>query len=151
MPLSEQLNTDLRQAMVSGDTRRRDVIRFLRASLTNAAIEKRRDLTDDEILAVIRTQIKQRRDSIDMFRKGGREELAEEEEQQIAVLLAYLPQQLSNDELAALVTRVADSIEARSMRDMSRLMAQLTREVDGRAEGRAVSHAARAELDRRSI
>ncbi|HCG30270.1 MAG TPA: glutamyl-tRNA amidotransferase, partial [Chloroflexi bacterium] len=90
MSLAEQLVSDLRAAMIAGDTVRRDVIRFLRASITNAEIELHRALTDDEILGVIRGQIKQRRDSIELFRKGGREDLAESETAQIGILQDYL-------------------------------------------------------------
>jgi uncharacterized protein len=148
--LSDQLNTDLKAAMIAGDYRRRDVIRYLRAAITNAAIEKRSDLSDAEILDVIRYQIKQRRDSIEMFRSGGRDELADEEEAQIAILLPYLPSQLSREELVEIVERVAEELGASSTRDMSRLMPALLAETDGRAEGRILSELARQELARRS-
>jgi uncharacterized protein len=148
--LSDQLNADLKTAMIAGDNRRRDVIRYLRAAITNAAIEKRSDLSDAEILDVIRYQIKQRRDSIEMFRSGGRDELADEEEAQIAILLPYLPKQLSREELKEMVERVAEELGASSTRDMSRLMPALLAETDGRAEGRILSELARQELERRS-
>jgi uncharacterized protein len=148
--LSEQLTIDLKQAMLDKDTRRRDVIRYLRAAITNAEIEKRAPLTDDEIQAVVRNQIKQRRDSIEMFRKGGRPELAEEEEAQIAILQTYLPAQLDPAQLEAIVRRVADELDVQSPRDMSRLMPALLQATEGRAEGRVLSQLARQELERRS-
>ncbi len=150
MNLSEQLNTDLREAVRAGDARRRDVIRFLRAAITNAAIEKRGDLSDAEIQNIIRQQIKQRRDSIQMFRSGGRHELAEEEEAQIAVLQHYLPAQMRRDEIVALVRRVADEVGATSPKDMSRIMPALIKAADGRAEGRTLSEVAKEELARRA-
>lgn len=150
MTLAEQLAADMKAAMVAGDVRRRDVIRFLRAAITNSQIEKRRDLTDDEILAVIRNQIKQRRDSIELFRKGGRDDLATEEEAQIAVLQAYLPAQLDEAELVEIVRRVAEEVDARSPRDMGRLMPALMAATGGRAEGRTLSRLAKDELERRS-
>lgn len=148
--LAQQLSDDLKQAMRGGDQRRRDVIRFLRAAITNAAIDKRRDLTDDEILAVIRNQIKQRRDSIEMFRAGGRDELADEEAAQLEILHAYLPPQLSEDEVRTLVKRLAEELGVSSPRDMSRLMPAVMQEVGSRAEGRLVSQLARDELARRA-
>lgn len=148
--LADRLDRDLKEAMRAGDNRRRDVIRFLRAAITNASFEKRADLTDDEILDVIRYQIKQRRDSIDLFRAGGRDELAAEEEAQIAVLQPYLPAQLDHDELVEIVQRVARELGARSPRDMARLMPAVLAETDGRAEGRVLSELARQELARRS-
>ena len=150
MSLAEKLVADLRAAMVSGDTRRRDVIRFLRAAIANAQIEKHRELTDEEIQDVIRGQIKQRRDSIEMFRQGGREDLAESETGQLAVLQEYLPQQLSDDEMRAIVERVAEDLGVAGPRDMGRLMPELMKATAGRAEGRTLSSLARAELERRA-
>jgi uncharacterized protein YqeY len=140
----------MKAAMRSGDNRRRDVIRYLRAALTNASIEKRGDLEDAEVENIIRTQVKQRRDSIEMFRSGGRDELAEEEEAQIAILLEYLPQQLSHEELVELVRRTADELNVSTARDMSRLMPALVEAAAGRAEGRTLSQLAKDELARRS-
>lgn len=140
----------MKTAMLARDNRRRDVIRFLKASVTNVAIEKRTDLSDDEILGVIRTQIKQRRDSIDMFRKGGREELAVEEEAQITILQEYLPQQMEEAELVDLISRVVTDMGVSTQRDLSRLMPVLLRETAGRAEGRVLSRLAMEELGRRS-
>ncbi len=150
MSLAEQLVADLRQSMVSGDTRRRDVIRYLRAAITNAQIEKHRDLTDAEIQDVIRGQIKQRRDSIDMFRKGGRDDLVEAETAQIAILQEYLPRQLDENEVRDIVRRVAEDLDARGPRDMGRLMPELMKATAGRVEGRTLSTLAREELDRRA-
>jgi uncharacterized protein YqeY len=150
VPLSDQLTLDLKDAMRAGDVRRRDVIRYLRSAIKNAEIERRRGLTDDEIQDVIRHQIKQRRDSIALFRKGGRDDLAEEEEAQISLLLPYLPTQLSEAELKELVVRVAEDVRASSPRDMGKLMQALVREAGGRAEGAVLSALAREELARRA-
>jgi uncharacterized protein YqeY len=136
--------------MRAGDTRKRDVIRFLRSAVGNAEIERRRPLTDEEVTSVIRTQIKQRRDAIALFRKGGRDDLADEEEAQVAILQAYLPEQLGEDELRQIVARVADETGANSPRDMGKLMTALRGEPGGRAEGATLSALARDELARRS-
>ncbi len=140
----------MKAAMRSGDNRRRDVIRYLRAAITNAAIEKRGDLDDSEIEGVIRTQVKQRRDSIELFRKGDRDELAVEEEEQIAILLDYLPAQLSRAELVEIVRATASELNVSTAKDMSRLMPALVEAVAGRAEGRTLSQLAREELASRA-
>jgi uncharacterized protein YqeY len=150
MPLAEQLTNDLKDAMRAGDTRRRDVIRFLRAAIKNAAIERRRELTDDEILALVRYQIKQRQDSIEMFRKGNRADLADEEEAQVALLETYLPAQMDDAELLSIVQRTAAELNVSGPRDMSKLMPALLAATGGRADGRRLSEAARAELARRA-
>ncbi|MEX1157365.1 MAG: GatB/YqeY domain-containing protein [Thermomicrobiales bacterium] len=150
MVLAERLNQDMQAAMRSGDTRRRDVIRYLRAAIKNAAIEKRGELDDTEIDEVIRFQVKQRRDSIDLFRSGGREELAAEEEQQVAILLDYLPAQLGHDELVELVRQKVDELNVQSAKDMSRLMPALIEAAGGRAEGRTLSQLAKDEVARRA-
>lgn len=150
MSLAQRLDEDMKSAMRAGDNRRRDVIRYLRAAVTNASIEKRRDLDDAEVEQVIRTQVKQRRDSIDMFRQGGREELADEEEAQVAILLEYLPAQLSHEELVALVRKTADALNVSNAKDMSRLMPALVEAAGGQAEGRTLSQLAREELARRA-
>lgn len=150
MALSEQLANDLKDAMRAGDTRRRDVIRFLRAAIKNAAIERGHELSDAEIEDVIRHQIKQRQDSIALFRQGGRTDLADEEEAQIAVLRPYLPTQMDDAELQALVAQVAAEQNASGARDMGKLMPALLAATNGRADGRRLSEAARAELARRA-
>jgi uncharacterized protein YqeY len=150
MPLAVQLENDLKDAMRAGDARRRDVIRFLRAAIKNASIERRRELTDDEILSLVRYQIKQRRDSIEQFRKGNRADLADEEEAQIAILEPYLPTQMDDTELQAITQRIAADLNVNGPRDMSKLMPALMAATEGRADGRRLSEAARAELARRA-
>ncbi len=150
LSLTERLNEDMKSAMRAGDNRRRDVIRYLKAAVTNAAIEKRGDLDDAEVEGIIRSQVKQRRDSIDLFRKGGREELATEEEAQIEILLQYLPAQLTHDELVEMVRRTADELNVSTPKDMSRLMPALVEAAAGRAESRTLSQLAKDELARRA-
>lgn len=150
MSLAEQLVADLRASMVAGDTQRRDVIRFLRAAITNAQIDKHRELTDEEIQDIVRGQVKLRRDAIEMFVKGGRDDLAASETAQIGILQDYLPAQLGEDEVREIVRRVAAEIGAAGPRDMGRLMPALMAATAGRVEGRTLSALARQELDRRA-
>lgn len=132
--------------MRSGDTQRRDVIRYLRASLGNREIDLKRTLSDDEVVGVIQTQIKQRSDAAELFRQGHREDLALNEEQQAAILSEYLPAQMSEDELTEYVRLAAEELGVSGASDMGKLMGRLTGELKGRADGRTLSRIAREEL-----
>lgn len=140
----------MKVAMKQGDTERRDVIRYLRASLGNREIELQRELEDEDVIAVIRTQIKQSSDAAEIFRQGNRLDLAGNEERQAVILREYLPEQMSEDELAAVVRRTADELEVSGPGDMGKLMPTLIEAVGDRAEGREVSRLAREELQRRA-
>ncbi len=144
--LAQRLLDDLQQAVRAGDVTRRETLRFLRADIKNAEIERGRPLTDEEIIEVIRRQIKLRRDAIEQFAQGGRQDLVEREQAQIAVLQEYLPSQLSDAELVQLAREVARELGASGPRDMGRLMPILRERVGARAEGRAIAEAARRAL-----
>ncbi len=144
--LAERLLADLQEAVRTGDVTRREVIRFLRAEIKNREIDKGRPLTDDEIVEVIRRQIKMRREAIEQFRQGGRQDLVEREEAQIRVLESYLPQQLSPEELLELARAVVREVGATGPRDMGRVMPVLRERVGPRAEGRAIAEAAQRAL-----
>lgn len=144
--LAQRLLDDLQQAVRAGDVTRRETLRFLRADIKNAEIERGRPLTDEEIIEVIRRQIKLRRDAIEQFAQGGRQDLVEREQAQIAVLQEYLPPQLSDEELLYLAREVARELGASGPRDMGRLMPILRERVGARAEGRAIAEAARRAL-----
>jgi uncharacterized protein len=146
--LSDQLMEDMKSAMRSGNTELRDVIRYLRSALVNREIELRRDLTDDDVLAVIRTQIKQSTDAAEIFRNAGRQELASKEENQIAILRTYLPPQLSEDELANIARDLIVAHGLTGASDMGKLMPLLRSSVGDRADGRMMSQVARQELAR---
>lgn len=148
--LAQRLLDDLQSAVRAGDVTRRETLRFLRADIKNAEIERGRPLTDDEILEVIRRQIKLRRDAIEQFVQGGRRDLVEREQAQIAVLEEYLPPQLSEAELLQLARDVVAELGATGPRDMGRVMPVLRERVGARAEGRAVAEAARQALAERA-
>lgn len=148
--LAERLLADLQEAVRSGDVTRREVIRFLRAEIKNVEIEKGRPLTDDEIIEVIRRQIKMRREAIEQFAQGGRTDLVDRESAQIAVLEQYLPPQLSPDELLALARQVVEEVGAAGPKDMGKVMPVLRARVGPRAEGQAIADAARQALNERA-
>jgi len=137
--LTERLHDDLTAAMRSGDVLRRDVLRMATSAAYNVEKQQRRPLTDDEVLVVLTREVKTRRESVEAFRAGGREDLAAKEEAEIAVLQVYLPEALPEDELSALVDEAIVATGAGSARDLGRVMGWLGPRTRGRADGRHVS------------
>ena len=146
MSLTEQLQADMKTAMRDGDTHRRDTLRMVIAAAQNAAKKKREPLSDEETLAVITREVKQRRESIEAFRGAGRDDLADKEQAEIDVLSPYLPEQMGEDEVRALVVEVIEATGASSPRDMGQVMGQLMPRVKGRADGKVVSSLVNQEL-----
>ncbi len=148
--ISEQLKTDLKVAIRSNDTVAKNVIRYTQAAMKNNEIELKRPLNEDESIAVIRKQIKQRQDSIELYKQGGREDLAATEQAEIDVLQKYLPAEMSDEELQLIVTETADEVGASGLADMKLLMPALIIRVQGKADGRRLSMLATEELKRRA-
>lgn len=148
--IAERLMSDLGNAMREKDTERRDVLRYLRSEVKNAEIEKGRELSHDEVVQVIQRQVKQRRESAEQFEQGNRQDLVDVEVAQIAILEQYLPPQLSDDELEQIAGEIATQLELSGARDMGKLMGPLREQVGARAEGRAMSDAARTVLEKRA-
>lgn len=146
MSLTEQLQADMKTAMRDGDAHRRDTLRMAIAAVQNAAKDKRADLTDEEALSVLTKQVKTRREAIEAYAAAGRDDLAAKEQAEIDVLQPYLPAQMGEDEVRALVTEAIASSGASSPRDMGRVMGALMPKVKGRADGKLVSSLVNEEL-----
>lgn len=144
--LRERLSNDMKQAMKDRDTFTRDTLRLLLSAVKNAEIDKRADLTEEEGESVLRKQAKQRQDSIEQYRSAGRDDLADHEAAELVVLEKYLPQQMTDDELSALVAAVIAETGATGPRDMGKAMGILTKRVEGRADGRRMSGALKTAL-----
>ena len=125
--------------MRGGDGLRRDVLRMVTSAAYNVEKKQGKPLTDDEYLAVLSREVKTRRESVEAFRAGGREDLASKEEAEIAILGEYLPQALTEDEIAALVREGLAATGASSARDMGKVMGWLSPRTRGRADGKHVS------------
>ncbi len=136
----------MKAAMKARDTETRDAIRYVLSAVKNAEIEKRGELTEEEELKLIRSQVKQRQDSIEQFRAGGRDDLADKEQAQVAILERYLPQQMSDEELEAFVREGIAEAGAESPKDMGKVMGLLTPRSQGRVDGRRLSTAVRNAL-----
>lgn len=144
--LRDRLNEEMKQAMKARDEIRLSVIRLIRSSVKNREIESRHELNDGEITEVVSTLVKQRRESIRMFGEAGRTDLVEKEEKELSVLLAYLPQQFSREEVEALVVQAIADSGAQGPKDMGKVMKAIMPHVTGRADGSLVSAVVKEKL-----
>ncbi|QRN94594.1 GatB/YqeY domain-containing protein [Archangium violaceum] len=148
----ERIDADLKDAMRSKNELHTSVLRMLKSAIKYKEVEPGATgpLDEGAILQVIGTLIKQRRDSVEQYKTGGRPELAEKEEQEISVLQNYLPKQLSADELRAEVQAAITQAGAKSAKDMGAVMKLLSPKLQGRAEGRAISEEVKSQLSKLS-
>lgn len=146
MPLRDQINSDLKDAMRAGDARRRDALRLLTAALKQKEVDDRKTLVDADVVAIIDKMIKQRRDSIAQFEKGGRQDLADGEKYELDVLQTYMPQALSDAEIAETITAAMVESGATLPADMGKVMAILKPRLAGRADMSKVSALVKAKL-----
>ena len=139
MTLRERILTDITAAMRSGAALRRDTLRMAESAIYNGEKRDRRTYSDDDVAAVLAREVKTRRESVDAFRKGGREDLAAKEEAEIAILAAFQPEQLTEGEIESLVRDAVTATGAAGPRDMGKVMGFLSPKTKGRADGRLVS------------
>ena len=142
MSIKETLQDDLKKAMRSGDVMRRSVIRMLRSEIHNREIESRSELDDAGTIQLLGRQAQQRRDSIEAFKKAERDDLVQKERAELAVIMEYLPEQLSGDELLEIVRGAIEQVGAVGPQDMGKVMGAVMPKVRGRAEGREVNRIA---------
>jgi uncharacterized protein YqeY len=136
MNLSERLSEDMKQAMKEKDKVRLSVIRMVRSAVKNKEIETGAPLSDEEIVAVLQKEIKQRKDSLEAFENAGRTDLIDDVKSEIAVLSEYLPKQMSEDELRELVLNIIREVGATGKRDMGNVMGKLMPLIRGKADGK---------------
>lgn len=147
MSLVDQIESDLKNAMKTKNAEALSALRMLKAALQNETIQKKKDkLEDREVLEVIQKQAKQRKESIESFRAASRLELAAKEERELALLQAYLPKQLSPDEIRSLASQLMKDHGITSKAEMGRLMKVLMPEIKGRADGKVVNEIAQSLL-----
>lgn len=151
MTLRERLHTDTTAAMRSGDALRRDVLRMVQNAIYNIEKAKKVTLSEDEVLGVVAREVKTRRESVEAFRNGGREDLATKEEAEIAILGDYLPAALTEAELRALVDEGIAATGASSARDLGKVMGWLSPKIRGRADGKVASGLVAAALARADL
>lgn len=150
MSLQQKLMEEMKEGMRTGDQDRVSVIRLLRATIKNKEIDKGKgqQLTEEEVLQVISTAVKQRKESIEMFSKGGREDLVEKEKRELEILHSFLPQPLSEEELRTKVKEAIAQSGASDIKQMGKVMKILVPQLVGRAEGTAISQMVKSCLER---
>jgi uncharacterized protein YqeY len=139
MGLKEQIDQELKEAMRAKDERKLSALRLLKTAIRRAEVDKMRELTDEEILAVIADEAKKRREAIEQFSQGGREDLALQEKEELAILEAYLPKPLSREEIEEMARQAIKEVGATNPRQMGQVMKILMPRVKGRADGALVS------------
>jgi len=147
MGLKERLLEELKEAMRAKDDLKVSVIRMLRAAVVNAEKEKRRELSEDEVLEVISREVKRRVEAAEEYERAGRADLAEKERKEAEILRSYLPEQMSEEEIKELARRVIEEVGAVGRKDMGKVMGSIMPRVRGRAEGRVVSEIVRRLLE----
>ena len=144
--LQERIVAEMKDAMRAKEVVRLEAIRLLRAAIQRREVDERTELGEEEVLAVVQKMIKQGRDAIEQFEKGGRDDLVQKETATLAVLETYLPEQLDDDKLAALIDQALTETDAQSIRDMGKVMGWLKTHVQGRADMGAVSASIKQKL-----
>jgi len=147
MSLAKQIVSDLTAAMKAQDTNRTSTLRMVKAAMMNRQIEKGSELDDDDMQKLLRSLVKQRRDSVEQYEKAGRQELVDKEKAEIDVIETYLPQAVSPDEIEQVVAAAIAETGATSMRDMGKVMKAAQAALAGKnADGRLISEVVKAKL-----
>ncbi|BCD60297.1 MULTISPECIES: GatB/YqeY domain-containing protein [unclassified Nitratiruptor] len=139
MGLKEQLQQDLKEAMKSKDTFKRDTIRFLMSAIKQVEVDTRKELSDEDVIKIIQKSVKQREEAASQYKEGGREDLYEKEMKEAEMLKNYLPKQLSDDELESELKKIIEEVGATSMKDMGKIMGVATKRLAGRADGKRIN------------
>ena len=137
--LKQKLTDDLKQAMRSRDEVKRSVIRLLMAAIGNAEIARQSVLEDTDILGIIAKEVRQRKESIEAFKQGNRQDLVAREEAEMAILEEYLPQQVSREEIVEAARRIIDEVGAQGPGDKGKVMPRIIAQLKGRADGREIN------------
>ncbi|MGA2774837.1 MAG: GatB/YqeY domain-containing protein [Candidatus Omnitrophota bacterium] len=147
--LEEKILNDYKEAMKARDSLRSSVLSFLRAEMMNVAISKKKNSLDDaETVSIIKKQIKQRQDSVEQFTRGGRPEMADKEKKELDILKAYLPPELSADEIKKVIEEAVIAMDAHGMKDMGKVMKEVNAKVAGCTSGKLVSDLVRERLSK---
>lgn len=146
MTLKEQISSDIKEAMKAKDVERRDALRLLSSAMKQVEVDERKELSDEDVIAIIQKQIKQRNDAAAQYKAAGRDELYDKEVAEIAVFETYLPAQLSDSELESAVKAIIEKTGASSMKDMGKVMGLAGKELAGQADGKRISGCVKALL-----
>ena len=142
MSIKERLKNDLKAAMIANDTLRRDTIRLINAALKQVEVDKRIELSDDDVVSILLSAKKQRLDSIEAYKKANRDDLVKKEEDELNIILEYLPKQLSDDELRIELKNIIKSINASGIKDLGKVMKE-AKPLQTKADGARISKIAK--------
>jgi uncharacterized protein len=148
MTIHNDLKKALVEAMKSKDSAKTEAIRYLTAAIQKKEKDSKKELDDQGVIAVISTMSKQRRDSIEQFKQGGRDDLVAKEEAELEFLTSFLPPQLSQDEVTAVVVKAIAAVGAAGPKDMGKVMKQVMQELSGKADGQLISSVVKDELNK---
>lgn len=148
MDLKERLMADLKDALRSQDTHRKDAIRMVRAAIVNKEIELQREVTDAEVEQLISQEVKRREEALELFRRAGREDLITKEQTELEILHSYLPEQLSQEEIKRVVQGIVAELGAKDRSQMGPVMRRAMEELRGKADGRLVNELVRETLNK---
>ena len=139
MTLRETINLDVKNAMKAKETKKRDALRLLTSAFKQIEVDERKELSDDDVIAIILKQVKSRNDSITQYKEAGRDELAQHEADEIAFYMPYLPVQMSDEELSTAVGEIISKVGATSIKDMGKVMGAALKELAGKADGKRIN------------
>ena len=142
MSLRETINQDVKNAMKAKDTKKRDALRLLTSAFKQIEVDERKELSDEDIIKIIQTQVKRRNDAANQYKDAGRDDLMQIELDEIAYYEVYLPKQLSDEELEKEVKTIIEKTSASSMKDMGKVMGMASKELAGKADGKRISERA---------
>lgn len=146
MDFDDVLKREMAAAAKAQDKLRLSAVRLIKTALHNREIDLKRKLNETEVLQLLSTMVKQRKDSIDQFRKGGREDLAEKEESEVKVIMEFMPRQMSEEEIAKEIEQVIQQVGATGIKDMGKVMKDLMPRLTGKADGKKVGEMVKARL-----
>lgn len=146
MSIRETINNDVKEAMKAKDTKKRDALRLLTSAFKQIEVDERKDLSDEDVIKIIQTQIKRRNDAAAQYKDAGRDELMQQELEEIAYYEAYLPKQLSDEELAGAISDIITKVDAASIKDMGKVMGAASQELAGSADGKRISECVKSLL-----
>lgn len=147
MTLKDKLMDDLKQSMKNKEQIRKSVVILIRSAIKQKEVDERVEVSEEDVLAIISKQMKQRKDALEEFKKAQREDLILQTEQEIDILTQYLPKQLTDDELESIIQEIINQIGATTMKDMGKIMGIATPKVQGKADGKRINEIAKKFLN----
>lgn len=146
MSLRETINNDVKEAMKAKDVKKRDALRLLTSAFKQIEVDERKELTDDDVIKIIQSQVKRRNDSASQYKDAGRDDLMQIELDEIEIYTAYLPAQLSDEELTSALKEIIAKVGATTVKDMGKVMGAASKELAGKADGKRINECVKSLL-----